>query len=487
MKRALFIFFTSLILLCLVGCNSKYPQAPLEQKPIQTVYETTSSDNDIGVQSLIRENEWYTISVHYPVTGYDFIDSQLDHFVNARIDTYESNIESLKSKETEPPKLPYELHITYEVPYRSNTVLGVQFTERKFTGGTSDAYEVYTFNFDLKKKQQYKIQDVLIASQSNANVILYELSQGALDDALKSEFYSLIEPIDSFYTNFILTNFDLKIWLNPSQLKYQTNAPITYTIPISKLMKYMTLKINLGYALRDDKSYLEIPNGTQYVSENIITIPQNPGDVNKPVGSYREKKIALTFEGGPHPIYTPIILETLHARDVRATFFFMGKRAKEYPEIVMESHRLGHDIGNGSYSYAQMLRLPESMLNYELEATQNIIYNLTGKKPYLFRPPFGQHDEQLLQRADMPIILWNVDPVDKVYNDPNYITSHILAYASDGGIVRLNDTQLGTAQAIGTIIDSLQEAGYEIVPVSELLDITAQNASKQLRVYNSKD
>lgn len=487
MKKGLFIFLTGLIMLFFVGCDSKYPEAPLEQKPRQTVYENTTTENDIGIQSLIRENEWYTISVHYPITGYDFLDKQLDQFVNARIDIYESNIESLKTKDTEPPKLPYELHITYEVPYRSNTIIGIQFTERKFTGGTADVYEVYTFNFDLKKERQFRIQEAFSASESNTNVILYELSQGGFDELQQSDLYGLIEPIDSYFTNFILTNFDLKIWLNPSQLKYETKAPIAITLPISKIVKHMTLQMNLGYALRDDKSYLEGKSTTKYTSENKLIIPQNPSDINKPVGSYREKKIALTFEGGPHPIYTPIILETLNARDVKSTFFYMGKRAKEFPEIVSETHRLGHDIGNGSYSYSQMLRLQEPMLSYEIGATQNIILNITGHRPFMFRPPFGQHDEKLLEFVNMPIILWNIDPVDKVYNDPNYITSHVLAYATDGGIVRLNDTQLGTAQAIGTIIDSLQDAGYEIVPVSELLDLSEENAPSQLRVFNSND
>lgn len=478
MKKGLLIFFLLWTSLFLTACDGNYPEAPLEQKSQLSPYSPTAKEESLGIQSIIKENEWSTISAHYPVSGHEFIDSQINQFVSQRIDAYEDEVEFQKKLSEKQPFLPYELHLSYDIPFKSNSVMSIRFTERKSLGETLTSNETHTFNYDLKKAQRFFLSDVL--SPSNYNMVLYDLSLDVLHKDEQLALSALIEPTDAFYSNFVLTNSEVQIWINPSLVKNMISEPFMYQVPLSKVMQFLNVNMSIGYPLGEKDPF--------DASEDLIISNKKAPEMNNPsVGSYREKKIALSFEGGPHPIYTPIILQTLQARGLNASFFYLGKRAEEYPNIVVETSALGHDIGNGSYSSPQMNRLSNDLRFEEIEGTQNIIMGLTQKKPYLFRPPFGQHDEALLKDFKLPIILWNIDPEDKVYNDPNYITSHVLAYATDGGIIRLHDTQLGTAQAMGAILDSLEEAGYQIVPISELLGITDENLSSKLRVYNSKN
>lgn len=478
MKKGLFILFLFLGSIFLYACDGNYPEAPLDHKSQFSPYSPTAKEETLGIQSIIKENEWYTVSAHYPVSGHEFIDSQINQFVSQRIDTYEDEVEFQKKLSEEQPFSPYELHLSYEIPFKSNSVMSIRFTERKSLGESLTSNETYTFNYDLKKAQRFYLSDIL--SPSDYNMVLYDLSLDVLHKDDQLTLSGLIEPTDAFYSNFVLTNTEVQFWLNPSLVKNTISEPFMYEVPLSKVLQFLNVNLSLGYPLGENDPF--------EASEDLVVSTKKTPEMNKPsVGSYREKKIALSFEGGPHPVYTPIILQTLQARGLKASFFYLGKRAEEYPNIVVETAELGHDIGNGSYSSPQLTRLSNDLRYEEIERTQNIILGLTQTKPTLFRPPFGQHDEALLKDFKMPIILWNIDPEDKVYNDPNYITSHVLAYATDGGIIRLHDSQIGTAQAMGAILDSLEEAGYQIVPISELLAITPENASSKIRVYNSKN
>ncbi|MGX8796841.1 polysaccharide deacetylase family protein [Fusibacter sp. JL298sf-3] len=466
------IFTICCLLLLLAACDAKYPEAPLEHHNEVSIFAENDRSSEVGVQSIIEEKERYTMSVHYPVTGYAFIDEEMQLFTDSLIGNYRELVKNATTDEEE--RLPYELHLNYEILFRSKELISIQFVERLYVGESNQSEKVYTFNYDIKNNRKLKLEDVLTQGTATTQ-ILYEL---VLDAYYKENIVvgdPPIEPIDSNFVNFILTDHAMKFWFNPDQLKYKTDAPMSVSLSLKALEQYTALNIKIGPPIIENHN----ADTPVTLGDDAITYPST--NVRK------DKKIALTFESGPHPVYTPIILETLRARDVTASFFYIGKRAKEYPSIVKETASLGHDIGNASYSYPQILKIPENKRSGEIEASQNILEKLTGSPPFLFRAPFGQYDVALIERLRMPIVLWNIDPQDNVYNDPNYITSHVLAYASDGAIVRLRDTQVGTAQAIGAMIDALNEAGYEIVPVSELLNINAHNASNRLRVFTSKN
>ena len=109
------------------------------------------------------------------------------------------------------------------------------------------------------------------------------------------------------------------------------------------------------------------------------------------VHSKESQHIALTFDDGPNPRTTPIILEELRKRKIKATFFLVGEKVEKHPELAKRIVEEGHDIGNHSYTHINLANLDKQGVKKEIEFTQGIIKKTTGKRPVLFRPPYGTY------------------------------------------------------------------------------------------------
>ncbi|MBR6709585.1 MAG: polysaccharide deacetylase family protein, partial [Clostridia bacterium] len=126
-------------------------------------------------------------------------------------------------------------------------------------------------------------------------------------------------------------------------------------------------------------------------------------------------KIALTFDDGPHPKYTPEILEILREYGVKATFFVIGENVGYYPEQLAQILADGHEIGNHTYRHSCMSKLSEDEIRNEIERNEQAIYELCDYRTKLLRPPAGMLDDRVIDIAlerDYRIILWNIDTRD---------------------------------------------------------------------------
>ena len=186
-----------------------------------------------------------------------------------------------------------------------------------------------------------------------------------------------------------------------------------------------------------------------------------------------QKVISLTFDDGPHDKTTPDILAVLKSKNVKATFFIVGERTGKRPELVKQIALDGHEIGNHSYSHPNLTRLTAGKINEELAKSEELLHNITPH-PFLFRPPGGQYNNTVMQIAKEKgylIILWSVDPEDWTHRSAGKITDVVLKNIKPGGIILLHDGiyPSSTPEALGYIIDSLKDRGYEFVTVSSLL------------------
>lgn len=132
----------------------------------------------------------------------------------------------------------------------------------------------------------------------------------------------------------------------------------------------------------------------------------------------KRKSIALTFDDGPHPKYTPKILDILNEYDVKATFFLVGKRARQNPAIVRRIFKEGHDIGNHTYSHPISPVIKHKLIEKEIKLTGKIVERITGKQPRLFRPTWGNWDmnsakmTQTAKQLDYVPVKWSISSVD---------------------------------------------------------------------------
>ena len=188
-----------------------------------------------------------------------------------------------------------------------------------------------------------------------------------------------------------------------------------------------------------------------------------------------EKKIALTFDDGPNPRYTDIILNILGEYRIKATFFVIGKNAELYPEPLRRAIREGHEIGNHTYSHPHMRKLSLSETEQEILLCQEILCEHFAVKPTVFRPPegvFGEFEEETTSKIGLRTVLWSIDTRDWEAKPAKKIVSEIKGSIKSGKILLFHDYVSGkntTIPALREIIPYLLSNGYEFCTVSELM------------------
>jgi len=190
------------------------------------------------------------------------------------------------------------------------------------------------------------------------------------------------------------------------------------------------------------------------------------------VRHFPRKLLALTFDDGPSPSITPRVLKTLREHHAHATFFVLGRSVKRWPELVRQAAREGHAIGNHSYSHPSGTSPAEAAS--QLQQTAALIEQAAGRKPALFRPPYGITKGNLCQTAlaqGYTAVLWTISSADSNPIGPDIIARNIIHTPNPGDIVLMHDgeTHAATAAALPQVLDELSAAGFQFVTIPELL------------------
>lgn len=180
-------------------------------------------------------------------------------------------------------------------------------------------------------------------------------------------------------------------------------------------------------------------------------------------------KVALTFDDGPHPVYTPQLLDGLNERDVHATFFVVGENIPGNEEILKRMDAEGHLIGNHTYNHVKLSDLDSARACAEVEKTNILIQEATGKEPEFIRPPFGEWKKAMECSFEMIPVLWDVDPLDWTTKNTALVVERVLKDTKPGDIILLHDYYQSSVDAALEIVDALTERGYKFVTVDELI------------------
>lgn len=192
-------------------------------------------------------------------------------------------------------------------------------------------------------------------------------------------------------------------------------------------------------------------------------------EVQNTTKSVEVSKIAITFDDGPHPKYTPMLLNGLADRNVKASFFITGEHANAYPDVVRQIATSGHLIGNHTYSHMQLQQGQLDKFKKELIQTNDVIKEITNQEVNYVRPPYGIWDKSLEVELDMIPVLWTIDPLDWCTDDVTCIIEQTVANVKDGDIILLHDNYESSVQAALGIIDVLQQREFQFVTVDEIL------------------
>mgnify|MGYP001851691149 FL=1 len=198
-----------------------------------------------------------------------------------------------------------------------------------------------------------------------------------------------------------------------------------------------------------------------------------------------EKKIAISFDCAWGTEHTDAILKALDQNDVRCTFFMVEFWTEKYPEYVKKIDEAGHEIGTHSKTHPYMSKLSEAEIRAELSSSSEAITAVTGKKVDLFRPPYGDYNNLVIDTVkSMGIysIQWDVDSLDWKDLSATDIAMRIINGVKPGSIILCHNNGLHTAEALPLIFSTLQNRGYEFVPIGELIyreNYTIDSAGKQ--------
>ncbi len=183
--------------------------------------------------------------------------------------------------------------------------------------------------------------------------------------------------------------------------------------------------------------------------------------------------IAMTFDDGPHPEFTPKLLDELKKRNLKATFYVVGKNVAEYPEIVKRMADEGHEIANHTWSHPSLPKLGAEGVRKQMADTTAAIREASGVTPVTMRPPYGATNaalnRKMAEEYGMKVILWSVDPQDWKYRKVNHVYSQIVEKAHPGAIILAHDIHATTVAAMPQTFDTLLAKGFKFVTVSELL------------------
>jgi len=233
-----------------------------------------------------------------------------------------------------------------------------------------------------------------------------------------------------------------------------------------------------------------------YLTAKYTKFPEFPTLYHQGAGG--EHEVAITFDDGPDPDWTPKILDILKAANVKAAFFLVGVNAEKYPGLVKRIVDEGHEIGNHTYYHPNLALAWPEHVRLELNATQLLLESITGRATTLFRPPYAADTQpsqiselmplQIAQELNYLVVLENIDPQDWAKPGADVIVQRVKQQRRDGSIILLHDAggdRSQTVAALPRILDWLHTRGDTIVPLSTLLGTSRDAVMPPLQPNNS--
>ena len=257
-----------------------------------------------------------------------------------------------------------------------------------------------------------------------------------------------------------------------SMEKLTSSDPVKY-IGQGEILKITSLPVEGKRNFSLDKTGL-------ITSERYITYP-SPFEIAR-FGKANSKEVALTFDDGPDPVYTPQILNILKKSNINATFFIIGENAEVNPDIVEKIYNQGNEIGNHTFTHPNVAEISPERARMELNATERLIEEITGHSTIMFRPPYVADAEPSAPNELLPVLRAQqigytmigelIDPDDWQRPSSNEIIRRIMNQINNGNVILLHDgggNRSNTVKALPQLIGILKKQGYKFVTISDLL------------------
>ncbi|WP_186672845.1 polysaccharide deacetylase family protein [Sporosarcina sp. BP05] len=440
---ALTVSAISLISLTSKKETASHPYNKQATTQVPVVVDTTDSNYPAIKISTETSNDLYTpFSIQYP--------KSLHSSFNKAIASYIKDAKQGYLTKHNGSKLNRKMNISLDILTHRSGNYSFVLTDSRSTGKPNEQTRIQSFHLNPDTGGSLTISDVLGHNSKHLEILSTLVREAIYNDPVIADYlfpeevHIQTEPIWANFDNFAITDESLIFYFDEYELAAGKVGPPVIAIPLSELNNILSEEFQLVIEDTD---------------ENTITKDEHDNGI---------KKVALTFDDGPHPKVTMQILETLNKYDAVATFFMLGSMVEKNPDIAKKVQEAGHELGNHTWSHLDLTKLGAEKVHNEIDKTSAIIENITGQKVTEFRPPYGAVNEAVRSQTNLPVILWNVDSLDWKDRDPNQLLAKIKSATKDGSTILMHDIHQSTADGLDAVLAYLQSEGYTFVKVSDL-------------------
>lgn len=411
----------------------------------------------LHLETITASNDTYIYAIHSVKTDSLDLTKNIEQWIEKSKEQFISDAQSNSSVGHTAA-----LNINLKTIPIADGIYNLIFSKYGITGGANGKNEIKVFTVNVKEDRLYQLTDFIEETDENRTeliqIILEQLNENTELQALVME-DKLVESLASFDdVTWSITEEALILYWDEYEIAAGSAGTIQLTLPIEKIQHLVSDRkhelLHLDFTLTNEET-------------DVIKVPERkPLD---PDGKY----VALTFDDGPHKTNTERVLNSLKEFDVKATFFMLGNQVDYYPSLVQRVAEEGHEIGNHSNTHPDLSKVDANRVQKEFETTNQRIYDVIGRYPTVFRPPYGSYNNNIITQAtnlNLPIIMWSVDSLDWKTKNATSINHEILSTTTNGSIILMHDIHDATADALPSVLKNLKEQGYSFVTVSQLLE-----------------
>ena len=304
--------------------------------------------------------------------------------------------------------------------------------------------EIYgSLIFNLKNNERIPIEKIYADNFEGLSMLVRENLAKDKDLAYNKTMYKKTSPEFNTFKYLSLSDDGVKITFKRDF--FDNEKLDSTTLTYSEVMPYFSDEFN---QLLD----------SEYVRPELSSLRYI--DPSKPM-------VALTFDDGPNYDKTIDLGEYFSKNNSRVTFFTLGSRIEGSEDIVKHMHDLGHEIGNHSYNHPNFTKISDEELTFQADGVSQMIKDITKQENVILRPPYGEFNQNVRDKVNHPIIMWNVDPEDWKYRDEKIVFDNLKNFVNDGSIVVMHDLYETSTTAAKNFLDAYGDQ-YQFVTVSEM-------------------
>lgn len=452
----------------------------LKTNAVNTKETVQSAYPGVDIITEIHDETLYSMAVHYPEFAGTSLNEQIQQYVSMGKEEFLYEVERNKDYLREDQA---SLYILFEIYPIVKDMYSIVFNMESYVVGANGRQISKVFIVDVKEDAVIQQDKIIVDSEQNRDKIYklllneFEQSEEYSDFFFKDYLQNWIKDENNHFSNMFLTENSIVFKFDKHLVTAGAAGSPEISIPFEQAREFISddwqekLYINIKEDEGAEPEEPNEPNEPAPDEQEEVTDPnEQPDSENNTEENIvsDKKRVALTFDDGPHNTNTMKILDLLDKHNAKATFFMLGNRVNFYPDIAKEIVDRGHEPGNHTWNHKDLTTLGEEEIKLEIQRTNDAIQTATSRTPVIYRPPYGAVNDYVKEAVDMESILWTVDTEDWKSRDAKQVLLEVQTNVKDGSVVLLHDIHGSTVEAVELILEFLDKEGYEFVTVSEL-------------------